>query len=60
MSGAALAEEDAPYELARLLHQVAGEVEAGMVTGYMRDYNGNSVGSYWIEDAKAIEGDDPR
>lgn len=50
MRGAALAEEDGPYELARLMHQVAAEVEAGATAGYMRDYNGNSVGNYWTEE----------
>lgn len=33
-------------ELARMLGDVSADITSGMASGYLRDYNGNSVG-YW-------------
>ena len=42
--------EQIPYELARLLRVVAGRVEEGETTGKLRDFNGNTVGSFGYDD----------
>ena len=38
--------EDADYETARILREIADKIEYGYTSGYPTDYNGNRVG-HW-------------
>ncbi len=37
---------DPEYEIARILRQVASEIEKGSKSGTIRDTNGNKIGTY--------------
>lgn len=41
--------EDGPDELARLIQSVADQVAGGGVGDNVRDVNGNTVGSWYVE-----------
>ena len=41
--------EDAAAEIARILRNVAAQVEVGRARGLAVDENGNSVGQFWVE-----------
>lgn len=38
--------EDAPLEIARILHKTAEDVEVGHTDGVLWDYNGQRVGTF--------------
>ena len=42
----AFTEEESHVEIARILREAAQRSEEGFTSGYIRDYNGNSVG-FW-------------
>lgn len=58
-SGNAALVEGGREELARMLGVVSADVTSGMASGYLRDYNGNSVGYWELEtDDQGDAGDD--
>jgi hypothetical protein len=38
-----------PEESGRILRHIATQIEAGIVSGIIQDYNGNKIGSYSLE-----------
>lgn len=49
---AAFEDVGAPFEIARILSEVAEKLDTGSYRGSIRDANGNVVGSYALEDSK--------
>lgn len=41
--------DDKPYEIARILREIAAQIESGNTSGTARDANGNAVGSYKVD-----------
>lgn len=44
--GAAFEGENKPFEMARILREIAGEMEEGVRYGHIIDSNGNTVGTW--------------
>lgn len=40
--------DDKPYEIARILREIAAQIEHGNTSGTARDANGDAVGTYKV------------
>jgi hypothetical protein len=55
MDNAAFADDDGTFEVARILRDVADGFETSGDTGFVRDFNGNRVGSWEFTELSAVE-----